>query len=79
MTTDDMIDKFEILHPSENDIIVIKVKKHISTFQVRQMVDSFNIKLGGKYKILVIGDNLDISALTEKEMNSMGWYKNEKN
>jgi hypothetical protein len=77
MIVDDSIESVKKLDVNAGDLIIIKVKKSISTWDARSIRDKF-VKEFVNNKIAVIGEGMDIETLNDEEMKKLGWV-HEKN
>lgn len=66
------------LTPNKNNVIVIKILDDIDVEEAQQMgefVNSILEEVAPETKVIMLSCKVDITQLSEQELNSLGWYK----
>ena len=66
--------KLKSFKPQKDDIIIVKIYNELEDIKYKKLANEVGKKFPNNL-VIILPSDMDIGALSEKEMNKLGWFK----
>lgn len=69
--------KLKSFKPQKDDTIIVKIYNELENIKYKKLANEIGRQFPNNL-VIILPDDMDIGALSEKDMNKLGWFKKEK-